>query len=82
MVTLIIFAAKYLFAVIALGMLGVGAGLRRERRRPQVTATGARDFWGLPWGTGRPYLILGIESLLTALLITAGMANTGTQVTT
>ena len=32
MATLIVFAAKYLFAVIALGMVGVGAGLRREQR--------------------------------------------------
>jgi len=49
---------------------------------PQVTAEGAKTFWWRLWETGRPYLVLGVGSLLTALLILAGLANTGTQITT
>ena len=49
---------------------------------PQVTAEAAKAFWQRLWETGRPYLVLGVGSLLTALLILAGLANTGTQITT
>src|SRR5437667_12185991 len=49
---------------------------------PQVTAEVAKAYWWRLWETGRPYPVLGVGSLLTALLLLAGLANTGTQITT
>ncbi len=49
---------------------------------PKVTAGTAGDFWRMLWDTARPYLLLGIGSTLTALLLIAGLASTGTQITT
>lgn len=49
---------------------------------PKVTAVAASDFWRLLWDAAKPYLLLGIGSTLTALLIIAGLASTGTQITT
>lgn len=49
---------------------------------PKVTAVATSAFWRLLWDAAKPYLLLGIGSTLTALLLIAGLANTGTQITT
>jgi len=53
-----------------------------RRGYPRVTATTSREFWRLLWDAAKPYLLLGIGSTLTAILIIAGLANAGIQITT
>ena len=53
-----------------------------RRGYPRVTAATSREFWRLLWDAAKPYLLLGIGSTLTAILIIAGLANAGIQITT